>query len=120
MRPRPGGELTDFINLSRDRLYQNKERCDQRTVKRENERDPFWQCSSKHSSWDFPGGSEAKTPSAAGPGSIPGWGTRSHMSRQRVHMLQLQILNAANKDFTCHNKKIPHAAMKMEEPECPN
>ena len=86
----------------------------------ENESDPFWQCSSKHSSWDFPGDPGAKTPNAVGPGLIPGWGTRSHMSQWRIRMLQLKILNAANKDFTCHNKKILHAAMMMEDSGCPD
>ena len=35
------------------------------------------------------------TPSAGGPGSIPGQGTRSHMLQLRVHMLQLKILHVA-------------------------
>ncbi|TEA23816.1 hypothetical protein DBR06_SOUSAS15110063, partial [Sousa chinensis] len=34
------------------------------------------------------------TPNAAGPGSIPGWGTRSHM-KIRVCMLQLRGPHAA-------------------------
>ena len=34
---------------------------------------------------------------AGGPGSIPGWGTRSNMLQLRVHVLQLQILHAASK-----------------------
>ena len=36
--------------------------------------------------WDFPGGPVAKTlhiPSAEGPSSIPGWGTRFHMPQLR-------------------------------------
>ena len=37
-------------------------------------------------------------PNAGGPGSIPGWGTRSHRPQLRVRMQQL---------------KIPHAAMKI-------
>ena len=32
-----------------------------------------------------------------GPGSIPGWGTRSHMPQLRVHMPQLNVLHAATK-----------------------
>ena len=32
---------------------------------------------------------------AGGPGSIPGWGTRSHILPLRVYELQLKILHAA-------------------------
>ena len=45
------------------------------------------------------------TPSAGGPGSIPGQGTRSHMLQLRVCMPQL---------------KIPHATVKIKEPTCHN
>ena len=42
--------------------------------------------------WDFPGGPVARihAPNAGGLGSIPGQGTRSHMSQLRVRMLQLK------------------------------
>ena len=43
------------------------------------------------------------TPSAAGPSSIPGQGTRSHMLQLTVCMPQLKII---------------HAAKKIEDPEC--
>ena len=36
-------------------------------------------------------------PNAGGPGSIPGWGTRFHMSQLNVHMMQLKILHATTK-----------------------
>ena len=40
---------------------------------------------------NFPGGPVAKTgPNAGGPGSFPGWGTRSHMPQPRICMLQLR------------------------------
>ena len=56
---------------------------------------------------DFSGGPVAKTPPSQlrGPGSIPGQETRSHMLQLRVRMPQL---------------KIPHAATKIEDPECCN
>ena len=41
-------------------------------------------------------------PSAGGPGPIPGQGTRSYVRQLKVHVLQL---------------KIPHATMKIEDPE---
>ena len=44
------------------------------------------------------------TPNAGGLGSIPGQGTRSHMSQLRVRMPHLKIPNAT--------KKIPHATSK--------
>ena len=44
-----------------------------------------------------------RAPSAGGPGSIPGQGTRSHMLQLRVHMLQLKILHATTKDPACCN-----------------
>ena len=55
-------------------------------------------------SWDFPGGLRIKqlklqAPSAVGPGSIPGQGTRAHM-------LQLKIQHSAT--------KIPNAVIKIE------
>ena len=34
-------------------------------------------------------------PNTGGPGSIPGQGTRFHMSQIRVHMVQLNILHEA-------------------------
>ena len=43
-------------------------------------------------------------PNAGGPGSIPGWGTRSRMPQLRVHMPQLKILQATTKDPAGHNK----------------
>ncbi|TEA39739.1 hypothetical protein DBR06_SOUSAS31510006, partial [Sousa chinensis] len=49
-------------------------------------------------------------PSAGGPGSIPGQGTRSHMPQLRVrmpqlrvHMLQLKSLHAMTEDLVCRN-----------------
>ena len=42
-------------------------------------------------------------PNAGDPGSIPGLGTKSHMSQLRVDMLQL---------------KIPHAATETKDPAC--
>ncbi|TEA36103.1 hypothetical protein DBR06_SOUSAS11510010, partial [Sousa chinensis] len=36
-------------------------------------------------------------PNAGGRGSIPGWGTRSHVLQPRVRMPQLKILYAATK-----------------------
>ena len=69
---------------------------------------------------DFPAGPEDKTPRSQcrGPGSIPSWGTRSHMLQLRVHMPQLKIPHASTKDPTQHNKDqrsnmphpIPHTA----------
>ena len=45
----------------------------------------------------FPGGLVAETPHSQcrGPGSIPGQGTRPHMPKLRVCMLQLKISHAA-------------------------
>ena len=42
-------------------------------------------------------------PSAGGPGSIPGQGTRSHILQLRVRMPQLKIPHAATKDLACCN-----------------
>ncbi|TEA25037.1 hypothetical protein DBR06_SOUSAS6010005, partial [Sousa chinensis] len=43
-------------------------------------------------------------PSAGGPGSIPGQGTRSHMLlRLRVNMPQLRSLRATVREPTCLN-----------------
>ena len=39
---------------------------------------------------DFPSGPVAKTPSAGGPGLIPGQGTKSHIPPLRIHMPQLR------------------------------
>ncbi|TEA42215.1 hypothetical protein DBR06_SOUSAS6810144, partial [Sousa chinensis] len=39
-----------------------------------------------------------RAPSAGGPGSIPGQGTRSDMLQLRVHMPQLRCLCAATKE----------------------
>ena len=50
-------------------------------------------------------------PNAQGLGSIPGQGTRSHVSQLGVHMLQLKILcatvvlNTANKSETKRGRK---------------
>ena len=38
-----------------------------------------------------------QSPNAGGPGTIPGQGTRSHMTPVRVHMPQLNISHAATK-----------------------
>ena len=57
---------------------------------------------------DFSGGPVAKTLSSrvqAGLGLIPGRGTRFHMRQLSVLLPQV---------------KIPHAAMKIEDPECHN
>ena len=56
-------------------------------------------------------------PNAAGPGSIPGQGTRSHMPQLRVHMLQLKILCAATKDPACLNED---PACRDYDPAQPN
>ena len=50
-----------------------------------------------------------RAPSAGGPGSIPGQGTRSHMPLLRVRMLQLKKKRIPH----ATTKKIPHAAMKI-------
>ena len=42
-------------------------------------------------------------PKAGGPGSIPGWGMRSHMLQLRVHTPQLKHSHAAMKDPRCRN-----------------
>ena len=69
---------------------------------------------------DFIADPGAKIPCSKrrGPGSIPGWGTRSHMLQIRVHRPQLKIPHASTKDLTQHNKDqrshvphpIPHTA----------
>ena len=48
---------------------------------------------------DFPGSPGAKIhiPDAEGPGSVPDWGTRSHMLQLRVRIPKLKILYAAMK-----------------------
>ena len=68
----------------------------------------FWRLEAQdqevNKDWDFPSGPVAKrlwTPSARGPGSILGQGTRSQMGQLRVHMPQL---------------KIPHAELKIKDP----
>ena len=63
--------------------------------------------------WDFLGGPVARTPSSQcrDPGSIPVWGTRSHMLQLRAHMSQLKIPHAI-----AEKKKNPHAAVKIEDP----
>ena len=38
-----------------------------------------------------------KAPTAGGPGSIPGQGTRSHLPQLRVHMLKLRLPHTATK-----------------------
>ena len=63
---------------------------------------------SKKRSWGLScwfSGLRSCSPSAGGPGSIPGWGTRSHRAQLRVLMPQLKILHTATKieDPPCHN-----------------
>ena len=57
---------------------------------------------------DFPGGPVAKTPNSqgGGPGSIPGWGTRSHRPQLRVCTPRLKIRHAATRS------KIPSAQLR--------
>ena len=53
---------------------------------------------------DFSGGPVAKTPCSQcrGQGTIPGWGTRSHMLQPRVSVPQLKIPWAEAGDSTSH------------------
>ena len=45
------------------------------------------------------------SPTAGGPGLIPGQGTRSHLLQLRVHILQLEILHATAKTWCSHINK---------------
>ena len=45
------------------------------------------------------------TPSAGGPGSIPGQGTWYHMPQLRVCVPRLKILHAATKDYICRDEE---------------
>ena len=45
------------------------------------------------------------SPSAGGPGLIPGQGTRSHLLQLRIHILQLEILHATAKTWCSHINK---------------
>ena len=53
------------------------------------------------------------SPSAGGPGSILGQGTRSHMLQVRIQRLRLRIC-------MLQQKEILHATVKIEDPKCCN
>ena len=55
--------------------------------------------------------------SAGGPGSIPGLGAISHLPWLRVCMLRPRIL-MLKVGVRVPQLKIPHAAMKIEDPVC--
>ena len=59
-----------------------------------------------------------QAPNAEGQGSIPGWGTRSHMPQLRVRVLQLKIPHATTKTRCSQINKYIFLINEMRQLKC--